>query len=185
MKRIFPVLLFFQTLFFLEAQETVLFPEGLEYDPFYAVRITDSDDNSYVLSNAFYQSAEGEIKYFVWFRRGTERGVAEYPLDLFKIQSLSLTGNYEVPPDGFTPCEVELTSGDLFQGFLDTTGYFAGMDQDFGSFGRIYLNYNGITRVEFLHNGIYSRCPFCGAIFYNQLYETCPFDQTLLEWQNN
>ena len=165
-------------------QEAVGFPDGLVYDPFYAVRITDRDDNLYTLSNAFYQNPEGEVKYFVWFRRGTEQGLAEYPLDLYKILNLSLTGDYEVPPDGYTPCEITLTSGKVFQGFLDTTGYLAGMDQDFGSFVRIYLQYNGIKGVEFIHNGTYLRCPYCGALFYNSLEETCPFDRTSLLHQH-
>jgi hypothetical protein len=185
MKRIIlPTLLLLALLQSLTGQETLRFPDNLSYDPFYAVAVTDSEGTVYTLLNSFYQSSEGEVKYFVWFRRGTERGLAEYPLDLFKIQRLTLTGNYEVPPDGFTPCEVELTSGSVFEGFLDTSGYLAGMDEDFGSFVRIYLQYNGIRSVDFIHNGQYRRCPFCGAFFYNRNLELCPFDQTPLQEQN-
>jgi hypothetical protein len=168
----------------LAGQETIRFPDDLVYDPFYAMKVTDRDANEYTLFNSFYQTMEGEVKYFVWFRRGTQQGLAEYPLDLYKIRKLTLTGGYNIPPDGFTPCQVELTSGGVFDGYLDTSGFFAGMDQDFGTFSRIYLQYNGIRSVEFIHNGRYQRCPFCGAIFYNDTYEDCPFDGTPLDRQN-
>ncbi len=184
MKRKILLILVTSLVFSLTGQESVRFPDDLVYDPFYAISLTDSDGGQYTLFNSFYQTAEGALKYFVWFRRGTAQGLAEYPLDLFKIKRLTLTGNYEIPPDGFTPCEVELTSGSTFEGFLDTTGYLAGIDQDFGCFARIYLQYNGIRTVEFLHDGTYSRCPFCGAIYYNDRYEVCPFDQTPLESQH-
>ncbi|OQY35272.1 MAG: hypothetical protein B6241_01910 [Spirochaetaceae bacterium 4572_59] len=170
--------------FTLAGQDIVSFSDGLEYDPFYGMLITDSEGSVYTISNGFYQNSEGELKYFVWFRRGTDQGLAEYPLDLYKIRRLTLTGDYEIPPDGYTPCEVELTSGNSFEGFLDTSGYLAGMDEDFGSFVRIYLQYNGVKSIEFLHQGTYSRCPFCGALFYNRNYEICPFDETPLIPQN-
>jgi len=183
MNRILPVL-FFCALVSAAAQDVVTFPEDLSYDPFYAVKVTDSEGAVYILSNSAFMNPEGELKYFVWFRRGTREGLAEYPLDLFKIRRLELTGNYEIPPDGYTPCKVELTSGKSFEGFLDTTGYLGGMDQDFGVYARLYLNYNALRSVEFLHDGTYRRCPFCGALFYNLEQDTCPFDQTELVEQH-
>ena len=166
------------------AQERISFPGSLSYDPFYAVLLTDSDGTSYKLMNVSYISPEGENKYFVWFRRGTDRGLAEYPLELKKIRRFELTGDYEVFPDGYTPCTVELTSGKSFEGFLDTSGYIGGVDEDFGLYARVYLQYNGVRAVEFLHDGTYKSCPFCGALFYNSDLEVCPFDQTPLVPQN-
>ncbi|MBF9017039.1 MULTISPECIES: hypothetical protein [unclassified Oceanispirochaeta] len=183
MKAVLPVFLLCLILP-LTAQERVSFPGNLEYDPFYAVQVEDSDGNNYTLNNASYLSPEGENKYFVWFRRGTDRGLAEYPLDLYKVSRFELTGNYEVYPDGYTPCRVELSSGDSFDGFLDTSGYLGGMDPDFGVYARIYLQYNGVKSVEFLHDGTYMRCPFCGALFYDDGIIECPFDRTPLESQN-
>ena len=87
-------------------------------------------------------------------------------------------------PDGYTPCTVELTSGNSFEGFLDTSGYIGGVDEEFGLYTRIYLQYNGVKTVEFLHDGTYKACPFCGALFYNSDLENCPFDKTPLVSQN-
>ncbi|MDC7233241.1 MAG: hypothetical protein PQJ58_08405 [Spirochaetales bacterium] len=183
MKGILPVFLFI-LLLPAAAQDRISFPGNLVYDPFYAVEVQDSDGNLYTLNNASYISPEGENKYFVWFRRGTDRGLAEYPLDLFKVSRFELTGNYEVYPDGYTPCTIEFSSGDSFEGFLDTTGYLGGMDPEFGVYARIYLQYNGVRSVRFLHDGTYQRCPFCGALFYDEGLTECPFDKTLLEAQN-
>ncbi len=183
MKKVLPVFLFCLILP-LAAQEGISFPGNLEYDPFYTVSVEDSDGNIYSLNDASYLSPEGDRKYFVWFRRGTDRGLAEYPLDLFKITSFELTGNYEAPPDGYTPCRVELSSGEAFDGFLDTTGYLGGMDPEFGVYARIYLQYNGVKKVTFLHDGTYLRCPFCGALFYDDGVTECPFDRTPLVPQN-
>ena len=80
------------------AQERVDFPGSLSYDPFYAVLLTDAEGEDYTLMNASYISPEGENKYFVWFRRGTDRGLAEYPLELRKIRRFELTGDYEIFP---------------------------------------------------------------------------------------
>jgi hypothetical protein len=166
------------------AQERLSFPGNLSYDPFYAVVLTDSDGERYTLMNASYISPEGENKFFVWFRRGTDRGLAEYPLELKNIRRFELTGDYEVFPDGYTPCRVELTSGSSFEGFLDTSGYIGGVDEDFGLYARVYLQYNGVRSVEFLHDGTYRACPFCGALFYNSELENCPFDKIPLVPQN-
>ncbi|QEN08650.1 hypothetical protein EXM22_11875 [Oceanispirochaeta crateris] len=183
MKAVLSVLFLILTIS-LSAQEQISFPGDLEYDPFYAMRITDSDGNRYILHNASYISPEGEVKYFVWFRRGTDKGLAEYPLDLYKVLKFELTGNYEVYPDGYTPCRVELSSGSVFDGYLDTTGYLGGIDEDFGVYGKIYLQYNGVKSIELIHDGSYSRCPFCGALFYDQNLTECPFDNTVLTAQN-
>ena len=183
MKAVLPV--FFLILILpLSAQEKISFPGNLKYDPFYAIQVTDSDGTQYTLNNASYISPEGEVKFFAWFRRGTDKGLAEYPLDLYKVLSFELTGNYEVYPDGYTPCRVVLSSGGVFDGFLDTTGYLGGVDEDFGTYGKIYLQYNGVKSIEFIHDGRYSRCPFCGALYYNLDLTECPFDQTLLTPQN-
>jgi len=184
MKAVLPVCFLLCILSPAFAQEKLSFPGNLRYDPFYAVRVTDSDGDLFTLHDASYLNPEGERKYFVWFRRGTDRGLAEYPLDLFKISTLEMTGGYEVYPDGYTPCTVVLTSGSSFDGFLDTTGYLGGMDEDFGTFARIYLQYNGIRSIEFLHDGTYLRCPFCGALFYERDLTACPFDKTALTPQN-
>lgn len=185
MKTVLPVFLICLLLpLTVSAQDKVSFPDNLVYDPFYAVQVEDSDGNYYLLNDASYLSLEGERKYFVWFRRGTSRGLAEYPLDLFKIKRFELTGNYEVYPDGYTPCRVVLSSGDSFEGFLDTTGYLGGMDPEFGVYARIYLQYNGVKSVEFLHDGSYMRCPFCEALFYEEGLTVCPFDKTVLVSQN-
>jgi len=184
MKAVLPVFLLLMNLTLAAAQEKLAFPGKLTYDPFYAVQVTDSDGTLYSLHDASYLNPEGERKYFVWFRRGTDRGLAEYPLDLFKISTLEMTGGYEVYPDGYTPCRVVLTSGAAFDGFLDTTGYLGGMDEDFGTFARIYLQYNGVKSIEFLHDGTYKRCPFCGALYYENDLAECPFDKTPLESQN-
>jgi hypothetical protein len=168
----------------LSAQEKISFPGNLKYDPFYAVQMTDSDGSQYTLHNASCINPEGEIKYFAWFRRGTDKGLAEYPLDLYKVLSFELTGNYEVYPDGYTPCRVTLSSGTSFDGFLDTTGYMGGVDEEFGTYVRIYLQYNGIKSISFLHYGTYIRCPLCGDLFYNQTLADCPFDKTPLIPQN-
>jgi hypothetical protein len=184
MRAVLPVFLLCLVLPFVSGQEKISFPGNLKYDPFYSVQVTDSDGNLYSLHNASYLNTEGERKYFVWFRRGTDRGLAEYPLDLFKIASLELTGGYEVYPDGYTPCRVVLVSGSSYEGFLDTTGYLGGMDDEFGTFARIYLQYNGIKSVVFLQDGTYKRCPFCGALYYENDSTLCPFDKTPLTPQN-
>ncbi len=162
------------------AEEVLNFPEEIQYDPFYAAILTDGEKEVYTLLNVSYLSPEGEQKFFVWFRRGTDRGIMEYPVSLSKIRRLELTGSYEVFPDGYTPCRITLSSGESYEGFLDTSGYFQGLDEAFGCYARIYLQYNGILTMDFLSDGRYSICPLCKALYYDRYLESCPFDGTKL-----
>jgi len=170
--------------FFMEAQQRQVFDDA-EYDPFFSLTLVDSQDDSYRLNGAAFYNLQDQKKYFLWVRRGTTMGIVTYSLALDRIASLEFSGPYGNPDEDYTPATMTLTDGSSFEVFVGTSGYLGGYDEVFGSFGRVYLNYNQVKSITFHHDGTYSRCPYCGTIFFDQEREICPFDQFELVAGNN
>ena len=87
----------------------------------------------------------------------------------------------------FTPAVLTLTDVDPTTGdnvrqtvYVKTDGFIGGIDEDFGTYGLLWLRHDGVERLEFNHDGTYVRCPLCGSIFFDDRNETCPFDGTPL-----
>ena len=161
-----------------------LFSQNINYSPFFTVKVIDNEGTEFLFSDMRYFDDNEELKYFFWIRRGSELGTATYQIDFKKIKSLIFTEEYDNPIPGYTASSITLTSGEVFDVLVNTRGKIGGMDQDFGLYGEIYMNYNIVRSIEFLHNGEYKKCPFCSALFYNSTYEVCPFDKTELIDQN-
>ena len=64
--------------------------------------------------------------------------------------------------------------------YVQTDGFLGGIDEEFGTYGLLWLHHDGVERLEFRHDGTYERCPLCGSIFFDDRHETCPFDGTPL-----
>lgn len=170
----------------LNAQQRVVFPDNITYDPFYAARITDSDDNEYLVSNMRYLSLESGIesnKSVIFIRRGTKLGVATYPLSLSKIKTIEFNADISARLIHYIPAEITLVNDVTFQGFVYSNGYLAGMDNVLGTYVKLYMNYNLLKKIEFIQDGTYKYCPKCGAIFYDSREDRCPFDKTRLKKQ--
>lgn len=157
-----------------------LFSQSYDYEPFFTVRVTDNENTVFLLSNVKYFDSNRELKYFFWIRRGAELGTATYQLDFKKIHRINFTGEYDEVIPTYTQALITLTSGEVFDVLINTTGYIGGIDGDFGVYGDIYMNYNIIRSIEFIHDGTYGECPFCGAIFYDSDLDKCKFDGTAL-----
>lgn len=162
-----------------------LYGQTFEYKPFFTVRVIDNEDSEYLFSDMRYLNSDNELKYFFWIRRGSDLGTATYQLDFKKIKNIEFNGEYDNPIPDYTPSKITLTSGEVFDVLVNTSGTVGGMDSDFGVFGKIYMNYNIIKSIEFIHDGEYKKCPFCSALFYNSEKTVCPFDRTELINQHN
>jgi len=159
--------------------------QAIDYKPFFTVRIFDNEGIDFLFSEMKYFDESRSPKYFFWIRRGSELGTATYQLDFKKIRKIDFKGDYDNPIEGFTSAGITLTSGEVFDVLVNTKGYIGGMDRDFGVYGEIYMNYNIIRSIEFVHEGTYRQCPFCGAYFYNEELGVCPFDGTELLEQHS
>lgn len=172
-------------LLFLLIMPLSLFSQAFDYEPFFTVKVLDNEETEFFFSDMRYFDANKELKYFFWIRRGSDLGTATYQLDFKKIKNISFTGDYDSPIDQYTPAQITLTSGEIFEVLVNSSGYIGGIDKDFGVYGEIYMNYNIIQSIEFLHDGTYKECPFCGALFYESDLELCSFDGTELLDQHN
>lgn len=81
---------------------------------------------------------------------------------------------------GFTQAILKLTDGSEAEVFVKTDGFLGGIDESFGTYAMLIMEYGTIEKLIFNHNGTYARCPECGAIFYNDRSDICPFDGTEL-----
>ena len=88
----------------------------------------------------------------------------------------------DFPPDvpSFVPVDLVLSDGTEQKVMLKTDGFLGGIDEEFGTYALLWLKSDGILGLEFLHDGTYSRCPECGAVFYDEDAGACPFDGTEL-----
>lgn len=89
-------------------------------------------------------------------------------------------GSSEPPVPAYTPARLELTDGNVQQVYLKTDGFLGGIDEEFGTYAMLWLRHDGVEQLVFQHDGTYARCPECGAIFYDNRTEFCPFDKTKL-----
>ncbi len=133
-----------------------------DYDPFFTVRIIDNEGTEFLFSDIRFFDSERALKYFFWVRRGSDLGIASYQLDFKKIKQILFTGESNLKIKDYSASEITLTSGEVFDVFINTTGSLGGMDNSFGLYGEIYMNYSIIMSIEFLHDGEYKKCPFCG-----------------------
>jgi len=163
---------------------TILFSQSYSYKPFFTVRIVDNEDTEFLFSDMRFFDNNEKLKYFFWIRRGSDLGTATYQIDFKKIKSILFLGEYDNPIPGYTAADITLTSGEVFPVLINSTGKVGGIDNDFGIYGEVYMNYNIIKSIEFLHDGEFKYCPFCSAIFYNSDHSVCPFDKTELVDQN-
>lgn len=163
---------------------SALFGQSYNYKPFFAVKIVDNENTEFFFSDMRYFTSERDLKYFFWIRRGAELGTATYQVDFKKIKSIRYKGIYDNPVPEYTAAEIMLTSGEVFDVLINSSGYIGGIDRDFGVYGEIYMNYNIIQSIEFIHEGTYSECPFCGAQFYDAELTECSFDGTALKGQH-
>lgn len=161
-----------------------LFSQSFEYSPFFAVKVIDNEETEFLFSDMKYFDSKRNLKYFFWIRRGSEQGTATYQLDFKKIKSIDFTGDYDSPIPEYTQGNITLTSGEVFDVLINSTGSIGGIDKDFGVYGEVYMNYNIVQSIEFIHEGTFMKCPFCGAIFYDTDLENCSFDETPLEHQH-
>jgi hypothetical protein len=181
MKRVAPLLLLLFILVpFASAQDPVVFSQEQSYDPFYDVEVELSDGEVISLTSVAFHTMEDELKYFLWIRRGTETGVVTYALELNRIETILFTDVYGQPENDYTPAYITLTNGQSYDIYVDTLGYLGGFDPDFGSYARLYLNYNLVKRISFRQDGSYYLCPHCGTVFYSTDNDVCPFDKTPL-----
>lgn len=157
-----------------------LYCQNYDYEPFFAVKVIDNEDSEFFFSDMRYFDSNKELKYFFWIRRGSELGTATYQLDFKKISKITFIGLYDSPLADYTPAEIRLTSGEVFEVLVNSSGYIGGIDRDFGVYGDIYMNYNIIQSIEFVHDGTFKECPFCGALFYESELTQCSFDGTVL-----
>ncbi|MDA3852519.1 MAG: hypothetical protein PF447_14795 [Spirochaetaceae bacterium] len=174
MKKSLVLFLFLITLL-LHSQERKVFGETV-YDPFFSLTLIDSQGSEYRLNAAAFFNLEEQRKYFFWVRRGTEMGIITYALELDRVARIDFTGPYGSPNENYTPASLTLTDGQVFDVYLGTAGYLGGYDEDFGSYGRVFLNYNQVKSIEFHHQGRYSRCPYCGTVYFDKDRTECPFD---------
>jgi len=89
-------------------------------------------------------------------------------------------GRIEPPVPSYSPAQLELTDGTVLNVYLKTDGFLGGIDEDFGTYAMLWLRHDGIEQLVFQHDGTYARCPECGAIFYDERTNICPFDKTEL-----
>ena len=163
---------------------TILYGQGIDYRPFFAVKIIDNEGSEFLFSDMRYFDRDNELKYFFWVIRGADQGIATYQVDFKKITSIVFTQEYDKPVPGYTAAKMTLSSGEIFDVLINTTGKIGGMDNRFGLYGEILMNYNIIRSIELLHDGEFQKCPFGGAIFYDTTLIKCPFDKTELVPQN-
>lgn len=161
-------------------QEKLSFPGDREFDPFYDIQVEMADGTLVDLTAAAFHDIEDRMKYFLWIRRGTDSGIVTYALELNRIRSITFTDLYGSPDYGFTPAELELTNGSSYEVFVDTNGYLGGFDREFGSYARVFLHYNLVSRITMKQDGSYRLCPHCGTVFYAGEIDVCPFDKTPL-----
>ncbi len=85
-------------------------------------------------------------------------------------------GEKEPPVPSFTPARLTLSDGSEQNVLIKTDGFLGGIDDEFGTYAMLWLQHDGIEKLVFNHNGSYARCPECGAVFYDNLFDFCPFD---------
>ena len=182
--------------------QSVTFPDDITYDPYFSADIRDGAGNLFRVHNLSYRlpgeeadffvapNREDRAKYYFWITRGSDAGLATYALDFRKIQSIRFLPEDDSPEDvlpdggGYALSEFTLTDGSVFTGWLKTEGFLGGVDEDFGVRVSLNLGFGTLNTIDFRHTGTYSRCPFCGALFYDTESEACPFDTTPLLPQN-
>ena len=120
------------------------------------------------------------MRYFFWVRRGGEAGTVTYPLAFRKIIDIEFTGEYGEDAPHFTPATITLSDESEIEVQIKSDGYLGGIDEAFGTYAMAWMAHRGVTRIDFLHDGTYKRCPFCGALYYDSELEVCPFDGTAL-----
>lgn len=85
-------------------------------------------------------------------------------------------GKKEPPVPSFTPARLTLSDGTEQNVLIKTDGFLGGIDEEFGTYAMLWIQHDGIEKLVFNHNGSYARCPECGAVFYDNLFDVCPFD---------
>ncbi|MCG8452995.1 MAG: hypothetical protein MI717_07435 [Spirochaetales bacterium] len=219
--------------------QTLQFPDGLEFNDFFALEAKMADGEQYRLfdvsiyegEEALWPNENGDFgtlrgsappegrKYFFWVRRGGSQGAITYPLSFRRIAQVEFQGVFggrelddfqegvlsfggesrdvrfrasedsfegsfasSTPPlPGYRPARLTLTDGTTQDVFLKSDGFLGGLDEEFGTYSLLWLRHDGVQQLKFQHSGVYSRCPECGAIFYDSERDVCPFDGTPLE----
>lgn len=181
MKMLLIAIFFVLTTSTLFSQDRIGFPNNIIYDPFYSIEVIDSDGNLYRLTSASFLTMSDQKKYFLWIRRGTERGIVTSQVDFNRIQKITFTGEFGTPEGSFTPATILLTDGSEHSDvFIGTDGYLGGFDEEFASFSRIMLSYNMVKSIEFIVDGTYKICPVCFTLYYDIEIELCPFHKAEL-----
>lgn len=90
-------------------------------------------------------------------------------------------GNLQPSIPSFKAAEITLTDGTKQNVFVKSDGFLGGIDEEFGTYAMLWIQHDSIERLVFNHSGSYARCPECGAIFFDNRHEQCPFDgETLI-----
>ena len=76
----------------------------------------------------------------------------------------------------YTPAVLTLTDDSIQRVWVKTDGFLGGIDEDFGTYAMIWLRHDGVKKLTFRNDGAYARCPECGAIFFDDRSDVCPFD---------
>ncbi len=112
--------------------------------------------------------------------------IEEKPREVSVRVSGSKTGNperfsgwfgiREPPIPSFTPARLTLSDGSIQNVFIKTDGFLGGIDEEFGTYAMLWIQHDEIEKLVFEHNGSFARCPECGSVFYDNLFDICPFD---------
>ncbi|MBN2618300.1 MAG: hypothetical protein JXR64_08330 [Spirochaetales bacterium] len=171
-------LLFFVSLFSQEIEDKKIIFNETEYDPFFSAVVVDNEGEVFNITRVSFYDEFKDRKFFFWVRRNS----ALYALSFKNIKKITFTeGDFaDDRYKGYTRCTIDLISGENYSVYLKTTGYIEAFDETFASPVTFYLHYNLITSIEFVQNGEYQYCPFCGTIYFNNELDSCIYDKTPL-----
>lgn len=182
MNKIILALFILIPLFYVTGEEGVdkkFVSDAAVYDPFFVATITDNEGNIFNISKVSFLDDFKDKKFFFWMRRNS----ALYSLEFKNIKKITFDSSEfsDVKYKNFSKCNVELITGEILPMYMKTTGSIEGRDRDLGSNVSLYLHYNLIKSIEFIHDGDYYICPFCGTIYWGDSVDRCIYDKTPLE----
>jgi hypothetical protein len=179
MKRIY-ILIFISVIHistFAQEDRKIVF-DDLVYDPFFSASIIDNEGETFKISRIAFFDEFNERKFFFWVRRNS----GLYSLSFKNIKKITFRDE-DFSDDryiGFTRCNLELMSGEIYEIYIKTTGHIEGFDEEFASPVTFYMHYKLITSIEFFNVGDYLICPFCENVYFDKDITNCIYDKTPL-----
>ena len=147
-------------------------------DVIYAGKIYDSKGEIFLLTNLI------TTNYGVKF--SCKKGDSTFEIEYNKIKSVIFEGEpHKISGISYRLGTLKLTSGTvekvyirIVYGSSDYTVFLHGNSQAFGSNMKIPLR--SMTKIEFFHDGVFSKCPLCNTIYYDYNQPNCSFDKERL-----